>query len=39
MRKPRMTKSEKAWFKSVDLQTLEGEDLAKWILLHTTKTY
>jgi hypothetical protein len=34
-----MTKAEKIWFKAQDLDTLTGEDLAKWLRLLTTKTF
>ncbi len=39
MRKPRMTKSEKTWVKAQVIDSLQGEDLVKFLTLITTKTY
>jgi hypothetical protein len=39
MKKARMTKSEKQWFRAQDFRTLEGEDLQRWFYLWANKTY
>ncbi len=38
-RKPRMTKSEKAWFKAQDPKNLSEGNRKQWLYLWANKTY